>query len=195
MSQGPMSRVRAGFVALLLLLPTTSLHGQLPAGAHAGPWHNLLNGSAASWRGYKQDSLPAGWAFDAKTGILKHTKGGGDLVSREEYGSFQLELEWRVAPGGNSGVFYHATEATNVIYENAPEMQVLDDARHPDGKNQLTAAGANYGLDGGPAGITKPAGRWNRAQLVVLDANVQHWLNGTRMVSYTLWTPEWKAKV
>jgi hypothetical protein len=74
-------------------------------------------------------------------------------------------------------------------------MQVLDDARHPDGRSRLTAAGSAYGLYPAPAGVAKPAGEWNQVRLVVKGAHVEHWLNGQKVVEYELWSPDWKARV
>ncbi len=196
MMPGRLARARAGAVLLLLAGSALPVAAQeLPAGVTAGPWRALLDGSAAAWRGYRLDSLPTAWHFDPATGVLALDGRGGDIVSRDEYADFELELEWRIAPGGNSGIFYRATEATALIYENAPEMQVLDDARHPDGRNRLTSAGANYGLDAPVANVVKPAGEWNAARIVAVGPDVELWLNGTRVVKYTLWSADWAAKV
>jgi hypothetical protein len=74
-------------------------------------------------------------------------------------------------------------------------MQVLDDARHPDGRSRLTAAGALYGLYPAPEGAVKPAGQWNAARIVVNGAHVEHWLNGVKTAEYELLSPEWEQKV
>ena len=118
-----------------------------------------------------------------------------DLVSRESFGNFELELEWQVSEGGNAGLFYRGTREYDYIYWSAPEYQLLDDARHPDGGNRLTSAAAAYALYAAPAGIVKPAGEWNAARIVVDGAKVEHWLNGQKVVTYELWSPDWKAKV
>jgi len=111
------------------------------------------------------------------------------------YADFELEIEWKIAPGGNSGIFYRATEGTDVIYENAPEMQVLDNQGHRDGRNPLTSAGANFALDAPARDVAKPAGEWNAARLVVVGPHVEHWLNGVKLLEYELWSPEWTARV
>jgi hypothetical protein len=192
-------RAALGLGALCVL--SLSLSGCVRArqprpGVSTGPWTDLLGPDAvANWRGYRADSLPSAWAFDAATGVLTRTRFGGDIVTREEYTDFELELEWRVGEKGNSGVFYHATEGTAVIYENAPEMQILDNKGHNDGKNTLTSAGANYGLDAPVRDVTKPAGEWNKARIVVTGPHVEHWLNDVKLLEYERWTPEWTAKV
>jgi hypothetical protein len=120
---------------------------------------------------------------------------GGDIVTTEQFANFELALEWKVAPGGNSGVFYRVTEAGENTYHTGPEMQVLDDARHADGGSRLTSAGAVYGLYGAPAGIVKPAGEWNAARIVANGSHVEHWLNGVKVAEYELGSPEWQRLV
>ena len=113
----------------------------------------------------------------------------------EEFGDFELSLEWKVAEAGNSGIFYRAARGSDNIFMSAPEMQVLDDAGHADGGNPLTSAGANYGLHPATPGVVKPAGEWNEARILVDGNHVEHWLNGQKMVEYELGSPEWKELV
>jgi len=80
-------------------------------------------------------------------------------------------------------------------YMTGPEYQVLDDAAHLDGRNELTSAGAVYGLYPAPRGIVKRAGEWNAARLLVNGNHVEHWLNGQRIAQYELGSPEWAQKV
>jgi hypothetical protein len=132
-------------------------------------------------------------------GAITRVGEGGDLVTDGTYRDFELEIDWKIAPGGNSGIFYrgieHENPAEHPIYFSAPEMQVLDDARHPDGKSPLTSAGSCFGLYPAPRGIVHPAGQWNHARVVVRGTEVQHWLNGTRVVEYDLGGLDWKARV
>ena len=159
-----------------------------------GGWRSLFDGrTTAGWRGFRTDSMPAGW--QVVDGALTRVGSGGDIVTVEQFGDFELELEWNVAPGGNSGIMFHVTEDSSATYMSGPEMQVLDDAAHRDGLSRLTAAGSNYALDAAPAGVVKPAGQWNAVRLVVRGAHVEHWLNGVKVVEYELWTPQWQAKV
>jgi hypothetical protein len=128
-------------------------------------------------------------------GELTRVGAGGDIVTVDEYGDFELELEWKVAPGGNSGIMYRVTETAANSYESGPEMQVLDDSGHADGRSRLTSAGSAYGLYPAPAGVVKPAGEWNAVRLVVNGNHVEHWLNGQKVVDYELGSPDWEAKV
>lgn len=157
-------------------------------------WRSLFDGKTLDgWRSYQRDGVQGGWA--AVDGNLTRTGPGGDIITVDQFGDFELELEWNVSPGGNSGIFFRATEEADRIYETAPEMQVLDDSAHADGGNRLTSAGANYGLYAAPEGIVKPAGEWNAVRIVVDGAHVEHWLNGVKIVDYQLWSPDWEARV
>jgi len=95
-----------------------------------------------------------------------------------------LELEWKVPEGGNSGIFYFATEEGDYIWQTAPEMQVLDDKKHSDGKNTLTSAGALYAMIAPPKSVVNPVGEFNQVRIKVKDNHVEHWLNGTKVVEY-----------
>src|SRR5206468_3468841 len=160
----------------------------------ASGWTSLFDGrTTAGWRGYRMDSLPSGW--QVVDGALTRVGAGGDIISTGTYANFELTLEWKISEGGNSGIFYRASEDSDAIYWNAPEMQVLDDARHPDGHSRLTAAGSDYAVYPSPAGAVKPAGEWNAVRLVVNGNHVEHWLNGVRVVEYELGSPYWDARV
>ena len=157
-------------------------------------WRSLFDGrTTTGWRGFRMDTIPGGWRV--VDGALTRVAAGGDIITTDQFANFELELEWKVAPGGNSGIMFHVTEDSDATYKSGPEMQVLDDAAHADGRSRLTAAGADYGLHPAPAGVVKPGGEWNAVRLVVNGPHVEHWLNGIKVVEYELWTPEWEAKV
>jgi len=162
----------------------------------AAGWRLLFDGrTPTAWRGYRQDAPPPRWRAVDGALTLVGDGDGGDIITREKFKNFELALEWRVRPGGNSGIFYRASEENDAIYWNAPEMQVLDDSGHVDGKSRLTAAGASYGLYPAPAGVVRPAGEWNAVRLVVNGPHVEHWLNGVKVVEYELGSADWEAKV
>jgi len=166
----------------------------LTAAQRKAGWRLLFDGvTAAQWRGYRSDSLPAGWHVD--NGTLTKSGSTGDLLTREPFANFELDLEWKIGPAGNSGIFYRATEEYDEVYWSGPEYQLLDDAAAPDGKNRLTAAGAAYGIYPSPAGIVKPAGQWNSTRIIVRGNHVEHWLNGTRLLAYDLGSADWQARV
>ena len=159
-----------------------------------GEWRTLFDGrSLDAWRGFRNSRVPAGW--QVVDSALTRVAEGGDLITRDEFGDFELTLDWKVPEGGNSGIMYRVTEDAAATYETGPEMQVLDDARHKDGQSRLTSAGSAYGLYAAPAGVVKPAGEWNAVRIVVRGNLVEHWLNGSKVVEYELGSPDWEAKV
>jgi hypothetical protein len=162
-----------------------------PAAAPAAGFRSLQTLSA--WRGYKSQEIPKGWSV--VDGVITKEGNAEDLVSRDQYGNFEFSLDWKLAPGGNAGIFYRATEEYDHIYWSGTEYQLLDDARHPDGRTALTRAGSAYGLYAPPEGVVKPAGQWNSTRIVARGAHVEHWLNGRKVVEYDYGSPDWEAKV
>jgi Domain of Unknown Function (DUF1080) len=170
--------------------------GSLDAGnAQDGPgWKTLFDGKTlAGWRGFKTETPPAAWK--AVDGLLMLQGKGGDLVTVDEYGDFELQLEWKIEKAGNSGIMYRVGMDGAETWSTGPEMQVLDNAGHKDGQSPLTSAGSAYAVYGPTKDVTKPLGQWNTARLVAKGAHVEHWLNGVKVVEYELWSPDWEAKV
>ncbi|HLZ98453.1 MAG TPA: DUF1080 domain-containing protein [Steroidobacteraceae bacterium] len=164
------------------------------ADAGAPGWHPLINDNMApDWRGWKSPGFPPGWRVEG--GVLSKDGPVDDLVTNGTYGNFELELEWKIGKGGNSGIFYRATREYDHIYWSGPEYQLLDDANAPDGKNRLTAAAAAYGLYAATAGVVRPFDHWNTTRLIVKGTHVEHWLNGRKVVDYELKSPDWTGKV
>lgn len=166
----------------------------LTAAERDAGWRLLFDGRTTDgWRGYHMDSMPSGWKV--VEAALTRVGEGGDIMTREQFANFELMLEWKIAPGGNSGIMYRVTEEYDYSYKSGPEMQVLDDAAHEDAQSRLTAAGSNYALYPAPAGVVKPAGEWNLVRLVVNRNHVEHWLNGQKVVEYELMSPDWETRV
>jgi hypothetical protein len=164
-----------------------------PAERSAG-WRLLFDGvTTAGWRGYHMTSMPSGW--QAIAGNLTRVGPAADIITTDQYANFELSIDWQISAKGNSGIMYRVTEADSDTYQTGPEMQVLDDAGHPDGLSRLTAAGSVYGLYPAPEGVVRPAGQWNQARIVVKGDSVQHWLNGVLMAKYVLGSPDWAARV
>ncbi len=145
------------------------------------------------WRGYKSETVPAAWRVE--NGALVKDTPVADIVSKDEFGDFELELEWRIGDAGNGGVFYRGTEEYDHIYWSGPEYQLLDDLKASDNKTRLTCAGAAYGIFPSPPGHLKPVGEWNLTRIVVDGSHVEHWLNGFKLLEYELGSPEWETKV
>jgi len=160
----------------------------------AGPWRVLFDGTSLdAWRGYTTEKIPDGWKI--VDGTLAKDTPVADIVSKDEFGDFELELEWKIGEAGNSGVFYRGTDEYEHIYWSGPEYQLLDDDKASDNKTRLTCAGAAYALYPSPPGHLKPVGEWNSTRIVAKGAHVEHWLNGVKLLEYELWSPDWEAKV
>lgn len=190
------------FASLIGALALTSSATVIPAPAQAqaraaaqpGPWRNLVDGnSLAAWKGYKTDTVPTGWR--AEGGVLMKDRPVADIMTRDQFGDFELSLEWRISEGGNAGIFYRATEEYPRVYWSGPEYQLLDDDKAPDGRSRLTSAGADYGLYPSPPGHLRPVGEWNETRIVARGAHVEHWLNGVKLLEYEFGSADWTEKV
>jgi hypothetical protein len=192
--QSGIFRIMALILVAALMVPIFFGSYARAAEASAGKWQWLFDGkSTDAFRGWNSEGLPAGWQVVdgslAKDGVVD------DLVTRRQFGNFELELEWKIGKEGNSGIFYRGTREYDHIYWSGPEYQLLDDANAHDGRNRLTAAGSAYALYAAPAGVVKPHGEWNSARIVVNGTHVEHWMNGQLVVAYDLESSDWKAKV
>ena len=158
-------------------------------------WIVLFDGEKVNGlRGYKQKGLPDSWVI--VDGTMKTIPGHGvDLISENVYKNFELELEWKVPKGGNSGIFYFATEEGKHIYESAPEMQVLDNIAHRDGLRDVTTAGSLYDLIAPIKNVVKTVGEFNQVRIKVQDNHVEHWLNGIKVVDYIYQSEHMKALI
>ena len=173
------------------LLLALALCAAVPAAHAAEPWKVLFDGkSTDAFRGFRRDTFPSrGWVIEGDA--LKTVVGGDrcDIITKDRYKDFELELEWRVSPGGNSGIFYDVAETETEAYFTGPEIQVIDDAANADAKNPKRTAGSLYDLIV-PAAKAKPAGEYNKFRIVKQDGRVEHWLNGAKVVEYRLGSPE-----
>ena len=196
--------VASAFMLLLLGSPARGADpapearpNKLTAAEAKAGWKLLFDGkSTKGWRGYKSKTVPAVWAV--KDGVLAYEVnpgGKGDLISVGQYDSFELAIDWRISEGGNSGIMYHVQETESVPWRTGPEMQILDNSKHQDGKSPLTSAGSCYALYPPSKDVTRPVGEWNQARLVVNGPSVEHWLNGEKIVSYEKGSADWNEKV
>ena len=168
-----------------------------------GEWIELFNGRDLSgWRSYNEDAPNPAWIVEDGAIVLDVDESatdmtGGDLITAQQFEDFELQLEWKLSEGGNSGIFYRVREMPeqDVAYLTGIEMQVLDDDRHPDGGNPKTSAGACYGLYPPTVDAARPIGEWNAVRLVVRDGHAEHWLNGQKIVEYTVGSDDWNERV
>ena len=165
----------------------------------ADGWTTLFDGrTLIGWHPY-QGKNPHNW--EAKEGLL-HCVGGSenhdrhaDLVTNDSFQNFELSLDWKIAPKGNSGIIYLASEVGNAAYETGPEYQLIDDAGFPEKLEDWQKTGANYAMNPAPAAKPKPVGEWNNTRIIVNNGHVEHWLNGDKIVEYDMGSEAWqKAK-
>ena len=174
--------------------PSSTAQNSLTDAEKTAGWRLLFDGrTVAGWRNYGKPTISDGWTV--QDGALTRVGAGGDIITNDEFKNFELSIDWKIEIGGNSGIFYRASEEKDEIYWNAVEMQVLDDAKHPDGQSPLTSAGSAYDLYPAPPGHVHPGGEWNSARLVVNGNHVEQWLNGFKMVEFELGSRDWDSKV
>jgi len=170
-------------------------------------WHPLFDGhDASAWHTLGATPLPDGsfpppTGWSVQDGALVRSGGGGDLLSNDAFRDFELELDWRITEGGNSGIFFLVDETPRAdgsqpaVWESGIEMQVLDNERHPDGQNPVTSAGACYGLFAPERDDTRPVGHWNHVRIAKQGSRVEQWLNGQLQCTYDIGSDDWKARV
>lgn len=165
-------------------------------------WVLLFDGKTTDqFRGYNKTDFPKGWIInDNAIQCLGSGKGeagqGGDIITKEKYKNFELSLEWKISEGGNSGIFILAQEIPGEpIWKSSPEMQVLDNIKHPDAKlgvNGNRQAGSLYDLIPAKPQNAKPVGEWNKVKITVYKGTVVFNQNGVNVVEFHLWTDDWK---
>jgi len=182
----------AGLLASCATIPPAP--NTLTATEKAAGWQLLFDGQTLhGWRGFRVATQPPpGW--EVRDGTLKTVAkvNGAQLITERQFTDFELSWEWRIAVAGNNGVKYFVTEAR----PNAPgpEYQMLDDEKHPDGKKAIHQTGSFYDvLPPTTDQSRKTPGEWNASRIIVRGNHVEHWLNGTNVLTYELGSPEVKA--
>jgi hypothetical protein len=166
----------------------------LSAAEKTDGWKLLFDGSSLKgWRSLKTETPGAGWRADG--GALVTAGKSGDIVTNEEFGDFELSIEWKISEGGNSGIIYRVGLGEPQTYHTGPEFQVLDNVKGGDRFVPSHRAGSLYDLIPAPKDVTKPAGEWNVARLIVCGWKVEHWLNGEKLVEADLGSPEGRAMI
>jgi hypothetical protein len=163
-------------------------------------WISLFDGKTLSgWRNFKSQGAGPAWKALDGTLMFDPSAGekGGDLITNEEYENYEFSIEWKIDSCGNSGILFNVVEDDKYkeVWETGPEMQVLDNACHPDAKIIKHRAGDLYDLISCSTETVKPAGEWNEARIVSKNASYEFHLNGTKVVSFTMHTPEWDQMI
>jgi hypothetical protein len=163
----------------------------------AAGWRLLFDGKTTNgWVAIGKTSFPdKGWIVE--NGTLKNVAkgGGGDIVTKERFDDFELEWEWRIAPGANGGVKYNLPDPNKGV---GCEYQLIDDAGHPDSKlaeGKRTTASLYDVLKPADDKKINPAGEWNSSRIVVKGNHVEQWLNGTKTVEFEFGSDALKAAI
>jgi hypothetical protein len=162
---------------------------------------SLFDGKTLSgWHGFNKTGDIKNWAIEDSAmvclGAAKDAH-GGDIVSDKEYENFELNWQWKVTKGGNSGVMYHVVESPKyqAPYETGPEYQMIDDIGFPEKIEEWQKSGADYAMN-----LTNdkkklmPVGEWNTSKIIFNKGHVEHWLNGEKVVEFQAWDEEWNKK-
>ncbi len=168
-------------------------------------WKLLFDGTTTNgWRKYKSDKIGPAWKVADGALYLETSKeagwqkaNGGDIVTEGEYENYELSMEWKIQACGNSGVMFNVQEGASQTspWQTGPEMQVVDNACHPDAKFIKHRAGDLYDLISCKTETVKPAGEWNLAKIVSSKDRYEFWLNGVKTVEFTMHDPAWDQLV
>ena len=201
-----MNQIPANNPVMVTPVPTYA-NNQLTTAEKNSGWKLLFDGkTTAGWHNFNKQTIGKSWIV--KDGALslesrKNADGnwqspdGGDIVAEGEYENFELNLEWKISPCGNSGIIYNVvkTPKYEYVWQTGPEMQVLDDVCHPDTRFTTHRAGDLYDLIPCSVVTVKPAGEWNKVRIIKNNGKVEHWLNGVKVVSYEMYTDKWIAMI
>lgn len=156
----------------------------------------LFNGrDLKGFKGFNSPTSAPSWKVENGVIAVHPELDGGDLTTIEQYGDFELRLEWRASPGANSGIIYRASETQEYAFQTGPEMQILDDERHGDGLSLLTSAGSMYAIAARTWDMARPVGSWNEVRIICKGKHIEHWLNGAKIVTADVGSELWKRRV
>lgn len=195
-------KIKLLFVALITfycLEGYTQERNTLTAAEKKEGWKMLFNGKdLKGWKTFNGNKI-SGWKVIDN--ILNNSgigsDHGGDIITKKQFKNFELYLEWNISDLSNSGIFIHVQEnKVETIYQSGPEYQLSDDEgikkKRKRNRDQFTAS--CYDMYAAEDAELKPVGEWNTSRIVVNGNNVQHWLNGKKVVEYERWSEDWKER-
>ncbi len=168
-------------------------------------WKLLFDGNSFSgWHNFKSDKIGPAWKVSDGAMYLDttnkkdwQTMGGGDIVTKDEFENYEFTVDWKIEACGNSGIIFNVVEDPkyDYVWKTGPEMQVLDNACHPDAKIDKHRAGNLYDLIESKTISVHPAGEWNQAKIISNKGHLELWLNNVLQVETEMFTPEWEALI
>ncbi len=171
--------------------PAAAAPNTLTDAEKAEGWALLFNGKdMSSFRNYKKEDVNEKWVV--KDGAITLTeKGGGDIITKDQYGAFEIKFDYNISPAGNSGFMYHVTETEATPWRTGPEVQIQDNVEGHDPQK----AGWLYQLYPAEVDATNPAGEWNTLHVIITPEKCEHYMNGTKYCEYVKGSADWDAKV
>ncbi len=180
-----------GWIVAFVSMGSAGKCGEAPDESSFVP---LFDGkSTDGWALYGSGESPQGWVVD--DGALHRAEGGGDIRTALPYDHFELKLDWKVGPGGNSGIMYRVREGDPASYFSGPEYQILDDDPHGLDDSSMTAAASLYDLVAAKGKELRPVGEYNHTRILVQGNHVEHWLNGKKVVDIDMHSDDWNQRV
>lgn len=182
------------------LTSSHAAHNRLSSSERRAGWKLLFDGKTFNgWHNFKKEGIKPGWQVKDGTLACVDPHNAGDIVTTEKFGAFELQLDYNISVGGNSGIMFHVSDEGGMAWQTGPEIQLQDNIGGKDGQK----AGWLYALyqpaddpkTGKPLDATKPPGRWNHLRIVISPDGCFHEMNGVRYVEYVLGSPDFNARV
>ncbi|WDE99218.1 DUF1080 domain-containing protein [Lentisphaera profundi] len=188
-------KVIISFFFFIMTINTFAQDNILSSDEKNDGWKLLFNGSDMNqWRNFKKQDINPKWQVKEGSMILTG-KGGGDIMTKDQYENFDFRMEWKISEGGNSGIFILADEKGKKIYSHAPEIQILDNEKHSDRKKPNHRSGSLYDMITSPAESHKKAGEWNQVRIKLNKGQLQVWQNEVQTVDILIGSDKWNELV
>ena len=184
------------FVGFMLLAARSAAADSAPNtltdAEKAAGWKLLFDGqTTAGWRNYKKPDIASGWKAE-NGALVRGAEKGGDIITTDEFAAFELSLEYKISPGGNSGLMYHVKETDSLPWHTGPEIQIQDStsaAKDPQKPGWL------YQLYRSDVDAAKPAGQWNELRILITPEKCATWMNGQLYYEYVKGSKDWDERV
>ena len=162
-------------------------------------WQLLFDGKSLNgWRMYQNKPADC-WGVKkgeiyCKGSVTDKSDLRADLLTSDTYENYELLVDWKIAPAGNSGIIYNVTEDNEASYQSGPEYQLIDDEGYPGKLEDWQKTGADYAMYTATSRPVKPIGEYNTSKIVVKGAHREHWLNGVKVVEFEAWSDDWNKR-
>ena len=190
----------AGLLATGFRANAADAHNTLTDAEKKAGWKLLFDGkSLDGWHNFKKEGVKPGWQVKEGSLVCVDPHNAGDIVTTEKFSAFELQLDFKMGEGANSGIIYHVTDEGGAVWATGPEIQLEDNAKAKDPQK----CGWLYGLyqppidekTGKTLDTTKPAGEWNHLRVVISPEGSLHEMNGTKYVEYVIGSEDFNARV